>query len=210
MQMDKMVEIIVAHGYRLLWEGQPRAAVVRFKEAKKQSEEIGTTLWMAKSNAGLGAAYRHIPTMHEAGAAIFELAANLFGSIGETSDRISSITEAAELYVVLNDYPAAIRCLTGFDQCMAPGPPGFASRIREIELMQSSVSHISTSPSLTSTFTLTHLPNPVTTTLSESSCGRGPRGGGTPVGGGLPAVGGGPAPDGRDAVQAGQHSKRAD
>ncbi|KAH9260775.1 hypothetical protein BASA81_001242 [Batrachochytrium salamandrivorans] len=136
---EKIVEIqmLIFQGHSLVEDGNPRDAVPLFKNAKEEAEKINNTQLKAKASTGLASAYRDMPQMRRAAAPLFEVAATLFGSTGDTSDRINVLSEAADIYVSQGEFPQAIRCLTRFDKAMvqAGSLPVFAARIQEIQAM---------------------------------------------------------------------------
>lgn len=136
---EKIVEIqmLIFQGHALVEDGNPKDAVPLFKKAKEEAEKINNTQLKAKASTGLASAYRDMPQMRRAAAPLFEVAATLFGSTGDTSDRINVLNEAADIYVSQGEFPQAIRCLTRFDKAMvqAGSLPVFASRIQEIQGM---------------------------------------------------------------------------
>lgn len=136
---EKIVEIqmLIFQGHSLVEDGNPKDAVPLFKKAKEEAEKINNTQLKAKASTGLASAYRDMPQMRRAAAPLFEVAATLFGSTGDTSDRINVLSEAADIYVSQGEFPQAIRCLTRFDKAMvqAGSLPVFAARIQEIQAM---------------------------------------------------------------------------
>jgi hypothetical protein len=104
----------------------------------KRAKELGSLQFEAKATTGLASAYRDQEMMRKAAGPTFEVAANIFGQIGETSDRINVLNEAADVYLRVGQPDLAARCLERYDTMAkrAGLPLQFQARIAEIKAMK--------------------------------------------------------------------------
>jgi len=132
--LEAVVRSLIASGMIMLENDQNVEALSLFEKATREAQQIGNSGLEGKAFSGLASSYLKIPEMAEAAPGMFEMAAQMFGTAGDPSDRITMLAEAGEAYRKIGDPENAIRCLKEHDDANEAigGNRVFASLIERI------------------------------------------------------------------------------
>ena len=124
----------IVNGVMLCEDGDYAEASKIFQQAMVEAQDIGDVRLQAKATKGLAGAYRNLDASKKLSGQMFEIAASLFESVGDTSDQIDAVAEAAESHRLAGHKDLAVKCLERYDaHAVQHGhKPVFQARIAEI------------------------------------------------------------------------------
>mmetsp|Transcript_3999 Transcript_3999/g.5825 ORF Transcript_3999/g.5825 Transcript_3999/m.5825 type:complete len:249 (-) Transcript_3999:64-810(-) len=125
------IRVLLGQGMSFLNEndlGLLEPAIALFGVAMTQAKEIGNVQLEARSVAGTAQAFSMCVDRTPAAPALYELAADMFLSVGELSDAYSCIASAGEIHVSLGEVDLAIECYQKHDS-RADSKPMFQEKL---------------------------------------------------------------------------------